>query len=118
MHDECEHIDKDEHEYNLLNNESLRAYHCHCEFEFYDCLHRINSTLSNHIGDLYFTLHTRCYQNDYQMLTCREWDIRDCDEENKRCTQYLLMLTTPITTQWFDLPHYFGKKMKKPLYIV
>lgn len=84
--------------------------------ELFYCLHRINSILSNKIGELYFSLHRRCYRNDYSILDCHEYDSRSSDDTQRRCVRYLLLLQTPIQSQWFDLPFYNGKSMKTPLF--
>lgn len=84
--------------------------------EFYHCLHRINSTIANKMGEMYFTLHKRCYRNDYRIFDCQEYDTRNCDESERRCVRYLLRLHASIEAQWFDLPFYNGKTVKSPLF--
>lgn len=116
MHDECDHIQTNQSTFNLLNNDTKSAWHCNCEIEFYDCLHRINSTLSNHIGELYFSTHERCYRNDYLIFDCYEYD--ESIERVHRCIRYMLIILSPITNQWFDLPFYQGKSMKTSLFVV
>lgn len=81
--------------------------------EFYQCLHRIHTDLSNRIGELYFNTQAQCYRNDYKILDCREYDTVNY---TRRCIHYLLLLMTPIENQWFDLPFYSGKLMKTPLF--
>lgn len=115
-HNKCEHINKNETKFTLTNDKPLSVWHCNCDMEFYQCLHRINSIISNNIGELYFTLHTRCYRNDYRIFECNEYDTRSNDDSERRCIRYLLLLHTPIQSQWFDLPFYSGKQMKKPMF--
>lgn len=84
--------------------------------EFYDCLHRLNSTVSNHIGELHFTYNYRCYRSEFEIQKCNEFEIKDIN--NKRCVQYFVTLRTPFKNQWFDLPFYSGQPMKRPVYVM
>lgn len=116
-HDQCDHIDANQTKFYLVNDEAHTAWHCNCEQEFYDCLHRINSTLSNRIGELYFSTHRRCYQNDYSIFDCVEYDGAAVGITH-RWVRYILLLKPLITNQWFDLPFYNGKPMKSALFVV
>lgn len=115
QHDRCDHIRTNETKFHIINDEAQTAWHCNCEQEFFNCLHRINSTLSNHIGELYFDAHHRCYRNDYKIFDCIEFD-GSADGMIHRCVRYILLLNTPTTNQWFDLPFYSGKPMKTSLF--
>lgn len=84
--------------------------------EFYNCLHRINSPLSNRIGEMYFTFHKRCFRVDFQIDSCNEYDMSPIGTEY-RCIQYLLAIPTPIANQFFDLPYYQGKEPKDRLLV-
>lgn len=116
-HDNCDSLNYNEFKYGLQNKEEQRYWHCNCDLEFYYCLHRLNSTLSNHIGELYFNYNTLCYRQDHEVDKCREYDrLNGPNSEEKRCVQYVLNLNTEQRNQWFDLPFYSGKPMKGPLY--
>lgn len=116
-HDSCESLNTNEIKYRLKNEAEHRFWHCNCELEFYNCLHRMNTTLSNHIGELYFDHTHRCYRLDHEVQKCREYDTHR-GGAFKRCVQYLLYLNTEMKNQWFDLPYYSGKPMKNPLFIM
>lgn len=114
-HDTCESIGSSGAKNGMINNKKQQFWHCNCDMEFYDCLHRLNSTISNHIGELYFNYNNRCYQYDFMIKKCYEYDIQN---GQKRCTQYLSIVNVPRKTQWFDLPFYAGKPMKTRLLTV
>lgn len=114
-HDACDSIEPNETKFGLTNDEEQSYWHCNCDLEFYHCLHRINSTVSNHVGDLHFNFYTRCYRRDRQIQDCNEYDSRD---SSQRCIQYILDLNTHIENQWFDLPYYSGKPMKNVMFVV
>lgn len=115
-HDKCENLDKNETTSTLTNNGPLKIWHCNCEMDFYDCLHRVNTSISNKLGDLHFTLYTRCYRNDHTIIDCVKYNIMY--DKQKRCTQYLALLKTPIQTQLFDSPVYNEKPIETSLYTV
>lgn len=79
--------------------------HCSCSLEFYICLQKVNTYLSNQIGELFFKANAVCYRSNFPVKECTEFN-----EEHQRCMQYLLDLTGIPTTQWFDLPYYFSDK--------
>lgn len=116
-HDECENLKPKEIKNGLENDEEQCYWHCNCDLEFYHCLHRINSTVSNHIGELYFSYNTRCYRMDRDIKDCYVYDYRG-SAETKRCVRYVLDLKTRVEYQWFDLPFYSGKPMESPIYDV
>lgn len=115
-HDECESVNGGETKFGVTNDKEQRFWRCNCDMEFYDCLHRLNSSVSNHIGELHFNFNYRCYRPDYEIQKCNEFEIKS--NNNKRCVQYLIALNTPYRNQWFDLPFYFGQTMKRPIYVV
>lgn len=117
-HDDCDNLKHNEyHKSGFINEEEQQLWHCNCDTEFYQCLHRLNSTLSSHIGELYFKFHHQCYRSDFEIQECLEYDSFDAHSE-ERCVQYLLLLGTPNRYQWFDLPYYSGKPVKTPIYDV
>lgn len=115
-HDECEHMIPNETRFQLTNNGTDQIWHCNCDIEFYQCLHRIDTFISNHIGKLYFSAQKRCFRQEYRILKCIEYDQHYSSETNKRCVRYLLLLNTPLQRQWFDLPFYTGKPAKSPIF--
>lgn len=117
-HDECESIGTNETIYQLTNEVEQRFWHCNCDKEFYACLHRINSTLSSHIGELYFNQNYRCYRHEYEINECIEYDNHKMYASKKRCVQYVLKLNSDKCIQWFDLPFYDGKPQKHDLFVV
>lgn len=85
---------------------------------FYDCLHRVNSTISSRLGDLHFTLHTQCYRSDHKIIDCVKFDNIKYNSKQKRCIQNLASLKTPIQNRLFDSPFYNGKPIETSLYTV
>lgn len=114
-HDDCDSIDVNDTKFGLTNKGKHRYWHCNCDQEFYDCLHRVNSTVSNHIGELHFNFYNRCYRADFEIQKCIEYDSYI---KEKRCVQYVLVLNTSYKNRWFDLPFYLGKSWEKPLFVV
>lgn len=114
-HDECDGMNSNETKLGLTNTHERRYWHCHCDLEFYNCLHRLNSTVSNHIGELHFNFYTRCYRVDYQIEKCQEHDKPSSSNTERRCVKYLLRLKTKRRNQWFDLPYYSGKPMQQSI---
>lgn len=117
-HDECESIDNNETKHGLTNEKEQRFWHCNCDLEFYNCLHRLNSTISTHIGELYFNSNYRCYRVDFEIDECYVYDNHKTYASQKRCVQYLVIGNARRKTQWFDLPFYGGKPMKNPLIVI
>ncbi|XP_055311128.1 uncharacterized protein LOC129573946 [Sitodiplosis mosellana] len=117
-HDECESIGMNETKYELTNEEEQRFWHCNCDKEFYICLHRLNSTVSSHIGELYFNYNYRCYRHDFEIDECKEFDHHKIYTSQERCVQYQLIINSVKSAQWFDLPFYDGKPQKKPVFMV
>lgn len=115
-HDECESIGAGETKFGITNDKEQPFWSCNCDMEFYDCLHRLNSTVSNRIGELHFNFYYRCYRADYEIQKCNEYEIKSIN--NRRCVQYSIGLRTPHRNQWFDLPFYSGQPMKRSIYIV
>lgn len=85
--------------------------HCFCALNFYMSLKEIDTFVAKQIGDLYFTVHGRCYRNHFKTVDCLEYD-NDYLPGSKRCTQYLVDVKSPSEPQWFDLPYFSGKPLK------
>lgn len=117
-HDECESISINETKYQLTNLEEQRFWHCNCDKEFYTCLHRLNSSLSSHIGELYFSHNYRCYRHEFEIDDCLEYDNHKIYASKERCVQYALVINSAKTTQWFDLPFYGGKPQQHDVFVV
>lgn len=117
-HDECESIGTNDTKFGLTNKEEQRFWHCNCDTEFYTCLHRLNSTLSSHIGELYFTHNYRCYRHEFKIDDCIEFDNHKIYASQERCVQYVLNVRSRKSTQWFDLPFYDGKPPKRDMLVV
>lgn len=112
--DQCNESSAKDAENDVISPAIDSKPHCLCALYFYACLQKIETFLSKQIGDLYFASNDRCYRNNFQTIECVEYD----DEylpSNRRCTQYLLDSTTAFQPQWFDLPHFSGKRPKLSL---
>lgn len=115
-HDSCNSLNTNEIKFGLKNEEQQRFWHCNCDQALYECLHHLNSTVSNHIGELYFNYNYRCYRSEREVKTCRQYDNHGDLGAPKRCVQYVIYLNTPVQYQWFDLPYYSGVKSAAPLF--
>lgn len=105
-HDHCDNIAAGETKYNLTNRDFFTVLNCDCDKEFKECLHKINSKMSNRIGRLYFTLRNHCYYDTNPVIECDEYDT---EVFLRRCIHYKLDERQPKRYQWFDLPLYDGK---------
>lgn len=63
---------------------------------------------ANRIGQLYFTLRSKCYREDYPIYECVSYDTQLFV---RRCFRYVLEDSKRKLYQWFDLPLYDGKLM-------
>lgn len=118
QHDTCDSLNTNEIKWGLKNENYQRFWHCNCDLEFYNCLHHLNTTVSNHIGELYFDHNYRCYRKDLEVQKCRIYDDRGDSRAPKRCVQYVKYINTNERYQWFDLPFYSGKPLGAPLFTV
>lgn len=109
-HDHCDNIPAGESKNKLTNTDFFTRLHCDCDREFYQCLHSINSSASNKVGKLYFTLRNKCYRDDYPIVECVEYDTALFIQ---RCYRYMLDKSMLKEYQWFDLPLYNGKPLSK-----
>lgn len=117
-HDTCDSLNTDEVKWGLKNEKHQRFWHCNCDLELYNCLHHLNTTVSNHIGELYFDYNYRCYRKEREIQRCRSYDDRGNPKAPKRCVQYVSYINTNERYQWFDLPYYSGKPMGTPMFTV
>lgn len=105
-HDHCDNIPAGESKYNLTNRDYFTVLNCDCDHQFQKCLRDINSSMSNRIGRMYFTLRNHCYHDDSPIIKCDEYD----DEIFlHRCIHYALDESQSKRYQWFDLPLYYSK---------
>lgn len=108
-HDHCDHLAAGETRNNLTNNDYFTRLHCDCDREFNECLHALkNDPEANRIGQLYFTLRSKCYREDYPIYECVSYDTKLFV---RRCFRYVLDDSLAKMFQWFDLPLYDGKLM-------
>lgn len=106
-HDHCDNIPAGQTKYNLTNADFFTRLNCGCDRRFRQCLRDINSTTSNRVGRIYFTLRNKCYFDDHPIVKCEAYDT---DVFVKRCIQYQLDMEQPRRYQWFDTPLYRDKK--------
>lgn len=104
-HDHCDNLAAGETRNNLTNTDYFTRLHCDCDREFNECLHKVNSTDSNRIGQLYFTLRSKCYREDYPIFECVSFETKLFV---RRCYRYVLEERQAKLYQWFDLPLYDG----------
>uniref|UniRef100_A0A182FKB8 Phospholipase A2 n=1 Tax=Anopheles albimanus TaxID=7167 RepID=A0A182FKB8_ANOAL len=107
-HDHCDNIPAGETKYGLKNDDYFTRLHCKCDRDFQQCLHRVNTTFSNKLGNFYFTVRDQCYKKQHPIVDCAE-------HTNKiflrRCVRYVLDTSRSDTWQWFDLPFYDGNML-------
>ncbi|XP_042901899.1 uncharacterized protein [Parasteatoda tepidariorum] len=60
---------------NLTNDSPFTKLSCQCDYDFYDCLEKVNSMTSNTVGNMYFNLLKRdCYAEDYPVTKkCKKY---------------------------------------------
>lgn len=105
-HDHCDNIEAGQTKYNLKNADIFTVLDCDCDHKLRECLRKINSTVSNTVGSIYFTARDRCYHNDNPIVRCDDYDTGLFVH---RCIRYKLDESQPKRYQWFDLPLYFDK---------
>ncbi|XP_055912272.1 phospholipase A2-like [Eupeodes corollae] len=82
--------------FGLENTGYFTRSHCSCDEQFYDCLKRTNSFVSNKIGYTYFNLlKPQCFRKTYPIVACWRWF-------RKRCKIYMLNQSDERRWQWFD----------------
>lgn len=101
MHDLCPLYILPRSQRNGLKNGGLfTRSHCDCDREFYYCLKRINTFISNKIGYTYFNiLGPQCFREEYPVLTCAK-------HHRNRCYSYVVDDEDTKTWQWFDNKFY------------
>lgn len=77
MHDKCPASIAAGHSYkNLRNGGLFTRSHCECDQEFYRCLKKANSIVSNKIGYTYFNiLRPQCFRREHPIIGCRKWYV-------------------------------------------
>lgn len=75
MHDKCPaSIAAGQTYKNLKNGGLFTRSHCDCDQEFYRCLKKANSIVSNKIGYTYFNiLRPQCFRREHPIIGCRKW---------------------------------------------
>ncbi|XP_059617674.1 uncharacterized protein LOC132262418 [Phlebotomus argentipes] len=101
MHDLCPlYIEARSQMHGLKNGGLFTRTHCDCDREFYYCLKRINTFISNKIGYTYFNiLGPQCFREEYPVVTCAK-------RYRNRCYSYLVDDEDSKTWQWFDNKFY------------
>lgn len=77
MHDKCPTSIASGHSFkNLRNGGLFTRSHCDCDQEFYRCLKKANSIVSNKIGYTYFNiLRPQCFRSEHPIIGCRKWYV-------------------------------------------
>ena len=79
---------------------------CKCDKELFNCLHALNTEVSNQIGVTYFRFQNKCYREDYPIIGCIDYEKVLMLQ---RCRQYKLDTNKSVQYQWFDLPFYYSQ---------
>ncbi|XP_055683900.1 uncharacterized protein LOC129790450 [Lutzomyia longipalpis] len=97
MHDMCPfYIKPRNQDYGLQNSGLFTRSHCDCDREFYYCLKKINTFVSNKIGYTYFNiLGPQCFREEYPIISCAM-------SYRNRCYSYIVDDGNIKTWQWFD----------------
>ncbi|XP_063710125.1 phospholipase A2-like isoform X2 [Culicoides brevitarsis] len=82
----------------LKNTSPFTRLTCKCDKELKDCLKKVNTKLSNSIGNIYFSFQKTCYKLEYPVVSCTK--------EEKPCVDYTVDKTAPKKWQFLDLPLY------------
>lgn len=107
-HDKCDDIiEAGETKYNLTNDSPFTVLNCKCDYEFYDCLSKIDTITSNTMGNTYFNVFQKyCYARDYPKR-CRTF-------LNEICIEYETDYSAEMIYQWIP-PKQYMKKALPPL---
>lgn len=100
IHDKCPFfIRPGQKRYHLVNNGLYTRSHCKCDRDFYRCLKRANTIISNKIGRTYFNvLGPQCFQEAAPVVGCNQ-------HFGNRCRSYAFDRAFPgRIVQWFDNP--------------
>ncbi|KAJ2940191.1 hypothetical protein O0L34_g11757 [Tuta absoluta] len=103
-HDNCPEVIEPGQTWRNLTNEAFYSrLSCACDYEFRDCLHKVNSRTSTIIGKMYFnTIGTQCFREDYPAVGCN----RRGGWLNSKCLDYEYDSNGKKRYQWFDVPNY------------
>lgn len=129
MHDKCPSSIPAGHTYkNLRNGGLFTRSHCDCDQEFYRCLKKANSIVSNKIGYTYFNiLRPQCYRREHPIIGCRKWyvlcfiDTLLCYSTFMMCLSWWwrlcgkVLFTKPIKVIFIACNYYCIQKMVKVL---
>lgn len=100
IHDKCPFfIRPGQKRYHLVNNGLYTRSHCKCDRDFYRCLKRANTLISNKIGKAYFNvLGPQCFMEAAPVSGCKR-------TFGNRCLSYAFDRAFPgRLVQWFDNP--------------
>lgn len=75
IHDKCpSSIPSGKYYKGLYNGGSYTRSHCQCDQQFYNCLKKTNSFISNKIGYTYFNiLRPKCFRKAHPVVGCKKW---------------------------------------------
>ncbi|CAH1369784.1 unnamed protein product [Tenebrio molitor] len=84
--------------FNLTNTGLIVRSDCSCDARFYNCLKKVDSSVSKEMGFLYFMVFVKqCFREDYPVVGCL---LR----KHGRCVVYLYDRKKEKIYQWFDNP--------------
>lgn len=97
-HDLCDdNLASGETRNNLTNDSSFTKLNCQCDQEFYECLEKVDSVVSNTVGRLYFNVLGReCYTYDHPYTVCKTHKIF----LRAMCKEYEKDTSAPKVWQW------------------
>ncbi|KAJ6644289.1 Phospholipase A2 [Pseudolycoriella hygida] len=102
QHDFCPtYIEAGQSFMNLENVGIFTRSLCECDFAFYKCLKKVDSILSNRIGQTYFNvLKPQCFSEEYPIVGCIK------KRKDSRCENYVIDDSRYKIWQWFDSKKY------------
>lgn len=123
MHDKCPVSIPSGRQYKGLHNVgSYTRSHCSCDQQFYHCLKKTNSLISNKIGYTYFNLlKPKCFRKGFPVVGCRKWyanrktmiepfefefQFSFINRSDKKCRVFAVDGEQTPQLQWFDNPFY------------
>ncbi|GFS99387.1 phospholipase A(2), partial [Nephila pilipes] len=107
-HDICDDIiESGRTKYNLTNDTPFTVLSCNCDYDFYDCLSRIDTITSNTMGHTYFNvLQKYCYALDHPKK-CKTYST----SMKGTCVEYETDYTAEKIYQWIPPKQYLKRAL-------
>ncbi|XP_037713191.1 phospholipase A2 [Drosophila subpulchrella] len=104
-HDHCDEIIEPHAVLHRLpaNTDWFPILKCTCEQQFINCLQAVNSLTSNTLGRIYYGSRSKCFDNGYPTIECKQYQEGTF---RKRCIRYKVDKTKAKVWQFYDMPFF------------